>query len=89
MFPRREAAAPHFGVEQQTVGGIRAAGLSSNQRVPHEQIRLGNIVEQFERVAEVSGIGESAEVDQAAGGECVVNSGGSDHLGVDLLKLVH
>lgn len=63
--------------------------MSSDQSVPHEQIRRWNILEQFEGVSEISGIGESAEVDQAAGREGVVNLGGSDHLSVDLLNLVH
>lgn len=47
------------------------------------------MVKQFQSITEVAGGGKSAEIEQAAGGVDVADAGGDDHLGVDLLDLVH
>lgn len=63
--------------------------MGSNEGVPHECVGLPDATEQFQCVSKVAGERKSGKGEYAAGGVVVVDAAGDNHLGVDLLELVH
>lgn len=67
----------------------RGLGESSDDGVPGEDIGLWDLGEELASVGQVAAVGEGAEAKELGGGERVVDMGGFDEEGVDLVDVSH
>lgn len=89
MITRWSAFLSHPRIEKDGIGWIGAAGVGSNDGVPHEGIGFLGVFEELSSVSDIARIREGAEGHDSAGGEVVGDATGDYHLGVDLFEVVH
>lgn len=81
------AVSEHAGEEAETGIGVGAGSVGADEGVPSVEVRVGNLVEHPESVADIRGGREGEGGDETAGGVGVGEEAEAKHAGMDLPEL--
>lgn len=79
----------HFNEHQQGITWVVALGQSSYEGVVGEAVGSVHASENLAGVVEITVVGDGGEAEEFGSGEWVSNLGGLDHLGMELLQVLH